>query len=157
MRALRLLPLSTLALLAACTGTSVPMDNSAEESSSSVMMIDLSSSEASSMPTMEASSAPATSSTETSAPTVINMKVENWEFAPNVVTMKQGDNVVIRITGGTGEHSFLSQDLGINVRVAPGETKDIVIPTDKAGTFAFRCGVPCGEGHREMKGEIIIQ
>lgn len=88
---------------------------------------------------------------------VINMTVENWKFTPNAITLKKGETVTIHLTDTTGVHSFMSNDLGLNVAIQPGETKDIVIPTDQAGTFSFRCGVPCGPGHKDMTGTITIQ
>lgn len=87
---------------------------------------------------------------------IIEMTVTDWEFSPNAITAKQGETVIVRITGDEGDHSFMSKDLGINVTISPGETKDIVIPTDTAGTFAFRCAIPCGDGHRDMTGTIQI-
>lgn len=88
---------------------------------------------------------------------IVEMTATSWVFTPATVTAKQGETVVIRLTGNEGMHSFMSKDLGINVEINPGETKDITIPTDKAGTFSFRCGVPCGPGHKEMTGTIVIE
>lgn len=88
---------------------------------------------------------------------IITMSVTNFQFAPNVIMLKKGEKVVVRLTDGEGIHSFLSQDLAINQKMHPGETVDIVIPTDTAGTFSFRCGVPCGPGHRDMTGTIVVQ
>jgi cytochrome c oxidase subunit 2 len=55
-----------------------------------------------------------------------------------------------------GKHSLVIADLGVNVEVEPGETKDIEIPTEKAGTFEFRCRIPCGPGHKDMKGTLVV-
>lgn len=85
------------------------------------------------------------------------MTVEGWKFTPNVVTVKRGEQVTIRLTNIKGNHSFFSPELGIDVTVPEGETKDIVIPTSIAGTFEFHCGIPCGPGHPDMTGQVIIQ
>jgi cytochrome c oxidase subunit 2 len=84
------------------------------------------------------------------------MTVENWAFVPASVSVKKGERVVIRLTNTSGVHSFMSSDLGLNVAIQAGETKDIEIPTDETGTFSFRCGVPCGPGHMDMKGSIVV-
>lgn len=108
-------------------------------------------------PTDATSSAAPTSDTTTSPARVITMHVSSWQFSPNVLTLKKGEKVVIHLIGDSGMHSFSSQQLGINVPISAGETQDVTIPTDSAGTFSFRCGVPCGEGHHDMTGQIIIE
>lgn len=87
---------------------------------------------------------------------IVEMSVENWKFTPDTVTAKKGEKLVIRLKGVSGIHSFAVPDLGINQRVEVGETINVTIPTDKAGTFDFLCSVPCGEGHEGMIGTIII-
>lgn len=94
---------------------------------------------------------------EASVPRVIEVTASDWTFAPNALTVKQGENVVIRLTGVQGMHSLMIKDLNLNVEIAAGETKDIVIPTDVAGTFAMQCAVPCGPGHKEMLGTLVIE
>ncbi len=84
------------------------------------------------------------------------MTSTDWTFSPLTIQAKKGEKVVVRLTNVNGIHSFGAMELGLNVRINPGETKDIVIPTDKAGTFEFRCLVPCGPGHKDMKGTIVI-
>jgi heme/copper-type cytochrome/quinol oxidase subunit 2 len=88
---------------------------------------------------------------------IVEVAVTDWTFTPSTITVHKGDKLVIRLKGGEGDHSFAVTELGINVVLAPGETKDIKIPTDTAGSFEFRCLVPCGPGHKEMKGVIIVE
>ncbi|MFA5799593.1 MAG: cupredoxin domain-containing protein [Candidatus Peribacteraceae bacterium] len=96
------------------------------------------------------------SATADPAARIVEVTVENWKFTPNIVTAKKGEKLVIRLKGVSGIHGFSVPDLGINQRVEVGETIDVTIPADKAGTFDFRCSVPCGEGHEGMTGKIII-
>ena len=84
------------------------------------------------------------------------MTSTDWSFSPLTINAKKGEKIVVRLTNNQGIHSFGAMELGLNVRINPGETKDIVIPTDKTGTFEFRCMVPCGPGHKDMKGTIVI-
>ena len=88
---------------------------------------------------------------------IVNVDAENWTFTPNVITAKVGEKVVVHLSGKSGVHSFAIPDLGVNVPVAPGQTVDVALPTDKAGTFSFRCAIPCGSGHKDMKGTIVIE
>lgn len=86
----------------------------------------------------------------------IDIDATNWAFTPSIVSVRRGDQVTLRITSLEGTHGFAAPDLGIDVAVPEGETVEITLPTDNAGTFEFRCSIPCGEGHNDMKGTITI-
>lgn len=88
---------------------------------------------------------------------VIQVTSENWKFTPNVITVKRGEKVQLQVTGISGTHGFAVPDLGINVPVAPGQTVTIDLPTDSVGTHAFFCSIPCGPGHFDMKGQVVIE
>jgi len=144
--------LSFAFLVAACNGSNTITDyedgDEFSSASSAVMM-------------EESSSA---MSDEASSPTalvpegrVITMSVTDFAFAPNSITVKSGENVTLQLTGVEGVHGFAVPALGIDEAVGPGETIRVTIPTDQVGTFDFFCNIPCGEGHRDMKGSIIIQ
>lgn len=150
-------------LLAGCDTTGTSVDVNVDTSSASSMMMDhdmsdgMMMSSSSSLDAMEASSSSvAGMDSSPSATRIIEMTVEDWKFSQSVINVKQGENVIIRLTNKTGTHSFTSSDLGINVAIDAGETKDIPLPTNTSGTFAFRCAIPCGPGHMDMKGSIVI-
>lgn len=172
----KVLPLffSSVLLLSACSAptgdVTPPVDSngeisvssvsSSDSSSSAAMMEDHSSSSdhgimdssASSVQSSASSAVPA----DTSSERIVPMTVTDWEFSPKAITAKKGEKIIVRLTGIGGVHSFGSQELGLNVKVNPGETVDIEIPTGTAGTFSFRCMIPCGPGHKDMTGTIII-
>lgn len=87
---------------------------------------------------------------------VVAVSVDNWNFSPNVITAKKGETVKVRLTGVAGSHGFSVPELGINTTVSAGQTVDVELPTDTAGSFSFRCSVPCGSGHRDMTGTITV-
>ncbi len=133
------------------TGDAMSADNSMSDDSMSAI------SESSDTETSDDSSSAATSTKPVSDVRVINVTADNFKFTPNIITVKKGEKVVVHLSDANGVHGFGSKDLGFNVTINPGETKDVTIPTDKAGTFSFRCTVPCGPGHMDMTGQIIIQ
>lgn len=94
--------------------------------------------------------------TATTEVRIIQVTSENWKFTPNVITVKKGERVQLQVTGISGTHGFAVPDLGINVPVAPGQTVTIDLPTDTVGTHAFFCSIPCGPGHFDMTGQIVI-
>jgi len=67
-----------------------------------------------------------------------------------------GEKVQLKITNVSGVHGLLVQDLGIDLKLAEGATGTVDLPTDKTGTFSFRCNTLCGEGHKDMTGTITI-
>lgn len=91
------------------------------------------------------------------SPRVIEITAEDWSFTPATITVKKGEKVQLSITGVTGEHGYAVPDLGINVGVHLGETVLIDLPTDTAGEFSVLCSVPCGSGHKDMTGMIVIE
>ncbi|MDB4978642.1 MAG: cytochrome c oxidase subunit [Candidatus Peribacteria bacterium] len=109
------------------------------------------------VPTPVVGTSSASSVTADSTVRIIPMTVTTFKFEPNAVTLKKGEKVKIRITGIEGVHGIGVPALGINVPVNPGETVDIDVPTDTAGTYEFYCTIPCGPGHDSMKGTIVIE
>jgi cytochrome c oxidase subunit 2 len=87
----------------------------------------------------------------------VHMDANNWAFTPSTITIKKGEKVTLELTGVSGDHGISIPDLGINQKFSAGETVSVSIPTDKTGIFNFRCNVPCGQGHRDMTGTIIIE
>lgn len=148
--------LAALLVLSACGANQAEITDNDGTSSSSMdhSMMDHSSSSIDGM-TDDSSSAD-DSADESADARIIEVTVDNWAFAPTAITAATGEKVIVRLTGVEGIHSFAIEDLGINVRVEAGQTVDVEIPTDKAGTFAFRCRIPCGDGHMDMKGTLTI-
>ena len=90
-------------------------------------------------------------------PATIRVTAENWKFTPAVIRVKKKQKVMLSLEGVSGTHGFAVPTLGINVPVAPGEVKEVTLPTDFAGTHSFFCSIPCGAGHKDMIGQIVIE
>lgn len=100
----------------------------------------------------------ATTKTTTPKPSVIAVKmtVKDWEFSQKVIKAHVGDTVRITLTDTSGRHSFALPDFSVNVPIKKGEKKTFSFKVTKKGTFVFYCGIPCGDGHENMKGNIIV-
>ncbi|HVW66819.1 MAG TPA: cupredoxin domain-containing protein [Candidatus Peribacteraceae bacterium] len=159
-------------LLAACSNTTTQGDVSDTSSSSAVMMQDSSSSDAgvvldiSSQQAMQSSSDASQQAMQTSSAAqvadangvnVITVDVQNFQFSPNMIVAKKGQKTQIKLVGVSGSHGFAVPQLGINVRVATGDTVTVDLPTDTAGTYNAFCSVPCGPGHRDMKATVVVE
>jgi uncharacterized cupredoxin-like copper-binding protein len=104
--------------------------------------------------------------------------MQEFKFAPNALTLKAGQPVVLRFTNrGKVRHEFVSPDLfhaarsisvsgatleeGDEVHVAPGATVSIRLTPTRAGTHQFWCAVKradTGKLHRDlgMRGVITV-
>lgn len=89
--------------------------------------------------------------------TTIQMTARQWEFVPNPIRVKEGDQVRLEITSPDVLHSFSLPDFGIDEELAPGKTSIIEFVADKKGTFDFGCAVYCGAGHGNMRGQLIVE
>lgn len=87
---------------------------------------------------------------------VVQVSVTDWSFSPSMITAKKGEKVTLELTGVSGIHSFAIPELGMNVRVEPGKTVTVALPTDAAGTYEVVCRIPCGPGHKDMKTTVVI-
>ncbi|TSC58293.1 MAG: cytochrome c oxidase subunit II [Candidatus Peregrinibacteria bacterium Greene0416_19] len=94
---------------------------------------------------------------DTRDPKLVDLTASNFQFSPAVIRVQKGQKLTLRLTSIEGVHGLGIPALGINERVEPGKTVEVQVPTDTAGTLDFRCTVPCGPGHKEMTGQIIIE
>jgi len=87
----------------------------------------------------------------------VRVDVTDWAFTPNAIAFKKGEQVVLAFTGVSGMHGVAIPDLGVqSAKFGPGDTVTLAVHTNNVGTFSFRCNVPCGSGHRDMTGTIVI-
>lgn len=85
------------------------------------------------------------------------LTARQWEFEPSVVRVKFGDEVTLNITSVDVLHGFGLPDFGVSQNLEPGKTTVVKFTANKKGTFSFFCSVFCGEGHKEMKGTLIVE
>ena len=70
---------------------------------------------------------------------------------------QHGDLVKLNITSVDVTHGFALPDFGVNSNLEPGKTVPVEFTADKTGEFSFFCNVYCGEGHKDMKGTLIVK
>ena len=85
-----------------------------------------------------------------------SITAKQFEFVPSVITVNQGDRVVLTLNSSDVAHGFFLSEFNMNVTLPAGETKKVEFVADKAGTFSFRCSVPCGSGHQLMQGTLVV-
>jgi cytochrome c oxidase subunit II len=87
----------------------------------------------------------------------IQMTARKYIFNPDVIAVKQGDHVGLVITAVDHDHGIAIPAFGVNQHLKKGVPTTVSFIASKAGTFAFRCSVFCGLGHRHMKGKLVVK
>ncbi len=110
-------------------------------------------------PASPESSSPSSENTASSSLREIAIEAYNFGWEPTEIRVKKGDRVKLLLSSREGTHGFGLRDFDIEVGpFAPGMSPEAVeFVADKTGSFEFRCNVPCGAGHRDMKGKFIVE
>jgi nitrous-oxide reductase len=106
-------------------------------------------------------SADQTSVTRTGNKVVIKMMAIRSRFVPDIVEVRQGDDVTIHVTN-VEQSTDMIHGLGIaehdmNVVVDPGETKTVRFKAGKSGVYPFYCTNFCSALHQEMQGYLAVK
>ncbi|HLC28278.1 MAG TPA: Sec-dependent nitrous-oxide reductase [Dehalococcoidia bacterium] len=93
--------------------------------------------------------------------------VEVWmtatrsHFTPDILRLKQGDNVTLHITNveqtKDATHGFAVADYNIQGSLDPGETASFAFVADKPGSYLFYCTEFCSALHLEMAGWMLVE
>jgi len=87
----------------------------------------------------------------------IEMTAEDFHFTPEVLHVKEGTLVTLKIKSTDGTHGFKLGAFGIDERLDENETKVIEFYAGQKGEYGFRCSHFCGLGHLGMTGTLIIE
>ena len=80
-----------------------------------------------------------------------------FAFDPAEIRIKKGEKVEIRLTSLDVPHGLAIPELGFELKADVGQTQEAELTVDTVGTYDFKCNVMCGEGHRDMKGVLIVE
>ena len=83
--------------------------------------------------------------------------MRRFAIEPDVIRVKQGEDVVLTVSTEDVQHGFEVEDMGINEPVQPGKPAEIHLDTSKKGEFRVACSIVCGSGHNEMTGKIVVE
>ncbi len=86
----------------------------------------------------------------------ITLDATQFQFAPERVQVNKGDRVVFTLTASDVVHGFYLDGYGLERRIVPGVSQQVVFVADKAGKFRYRCAVNCGSLHPFMMGELVV-
>lgn len=80
-----------------------------------------------------------------------------FKFTPSRVEVALGARVRLTMSSEDVDHGFSLPDFNVEAEIpSGGETVTIEFIADKVGVFPFECSTFCGEGHFDMKGELVV-
>ena len=94
---------------------------------------------------------------QTTEPRVIDIVAKRFEFVPSTIEVMQGERVRIVVKSGDGFHGFGIKEFDVSREIARGDTVTIEFTADVAGEFPILCTEYCGDGHEEMKGQLVVK
>src|SRR6266496_6301911 len=86
----------------------------------------------------------------------ITLDASQFEYAPGRLEVNQGDTVMITLMASDVTHGFYLDGYGLEQRVTPGMSQEIIFTADQPGKFRYRCSVSCGPLHPFMIGELVV-
>ena len=90
------------------------------------------------------------------SPRVIEITAKRFAFTPDVITLKKGETVKIRLTSEDVTHGFFLRPLKIDEDIQPGKSTEITLTPQIAGKFTTICDHFCGVNHGNMKMTIVV-
>jgi cytochrome c oxidase subunit 2 len=90
-------------------------------------------------------------------PSRIQLTAKKYAFEPSQIHVKKGEHVQLIITTVDHDHGFKLEAFHIDQQLKKGETLTVEFTADQAGTFSFQCSKFCGLGHKNMKGELVVE
>lgn len=89
------------------------------------------------------------------------MTAQRSHFTPDIIRLKQGDNVKLHITNveqtRDATHGFGIADYNVSASIEPGEVANFEFTADRAGAFNFYCTEFCSALHLEMAGWMLVE
>lgn len=81
-----------------------------------------------------------------------------WDFDPGQIEVAAGTTVQIELYNEDDfTHGFAIDELGIDEELPGEEMTTITFTADQPGEFTYYCSLPCGEGHDEHEGTLIVR
>ena len=82
---------------------------------------------------------------------------ETFCLQPDKVTLKKGQTVRLRLHSEDVTHGFFLRPLKLDEEIPAGQTTEVTITPQTAGTFTTICDHFCGSNHGNMSMTIVVE
>ena len=88
---------------------------------------------------------------------VIDITARRFAFSPEKITLKQGKAVKLRIHSEDVTHGFFLRPLKLDEEIPAGQTVEVAVTPQVAGTFTLICDHFCGANHGNMNMTVVVE
>ncbi len=88
---------------------------------------------------------------------VVDITAKRFAFSPDKITLKKGQTVKLRLHSEDVTHGFFLRPLKLDEEIPAGQTDEVVITPQVAGTFTTICDHFCGANHGNMNMTIVVE
>jgi len=88
---------------------------------------------------------------------VVEITAKRFAFSPDEITLKKGQTVKLRLHSEDVTHGFFLRPLKLDEEIPAGETKEVAVTPQVAGTFTTICDHFCGANHGNMNMTIVVE
>ncbi len=93
-------------------------------------------------------------------PQKIRIVAQRFHFTPSKLKLPSGTQLEITLESRDTFHGFHLKEGGIDVVIPArgrGSVRVLWRTPDEPGRYEFACSKPCGAGHAQMRGAIIVE
>jgi len=88
---------------------------------------------------------------------VVEVTAKRFAFSPDKITLKKGQTVKIRLHSEDVTHGFFLRSLKLDEEIPAGQTAEVTVTPQTAGTFTTICDHFCGANHGNMNMTIVVE
>lgn len=88
---------------------------------------------------------------------VVEITAKRFAFTPDKVTLKKGQTVKLRLHSEDVTHGFFLRPLKLDEQIPAGQTTEVTVTPQVAGTFTTICDHFCGANHGNMNMTIVVE
>src|SRR5215475_12987212 len=88
---------------------------------------------------------------------VVEITAKRFAFSPDKITLKKGQTVKLRLHSEDVTHGFFLRPLKLDEEIPAGQTVDVTVTPQTAGTFTTICDHFCGANHGNMNMTIVVE
>lgn len=88
---------------------------------------------------------------------VVEITAKRFAFTPDKIVLKKGQTVTLRLHSEDVTHGFFLRPLKLDEEIPAGQTTEVTLTPQVAGTFTTICDHFCGANHGNMNMTIVVE
>jgi len=88
---------------------------------------------------------------------VVDITAKRFAFSPDKITLTKGKTVRLRIHSEDVTHGFFLRPLKLDEEIPAGQTIEVTVTPQEAGTFTLICDHFCGANHGNMNMTVAVE